>query len=89
VDSFDGFSFAHKEGSYNSTNHVVESLKNFPLKSGIDLIFDNVAFQHAACFRAFADYVGVELLFIRPYSRWFSSVERGFSIARHNDRFTR
>jgi len=54
VDPFGRLSFARRRGSYNSTDFD-GLLGIFPLTSGDVLLFDNAAFHHSRCVRAFAN----------------------------------
>jgi len=77
VYAYGGLSFAYKEGSYIRTLFV-ELFKIFLLTSGGVILLDNVAFHHSPCVRAFADAVGVELLFIPSYAPWLIPVQECF-----------
>jgi hypothetical protein len=89
MDSFDGVISTRRAGAYNSTNHFVEPLKTFSLKSGEDLLLQNVVIHHSGCVRAFADSIGLELRFIPLYATMFYPIEGLFSIVNRNDRSTR
>jgi len=61
--SFDGLAIARNKGAYNSTNHFIELLKDFP-----NVLRRPSIEQHGISIfprdRAFADSIWVELLFI-------------------------
>jgi len=58
--------WGRREGSYKSTNHVIESLKNHLTNGGV-LLPDNVASHHSPCVQAFAESIGIELISFPPY----------------------
>ena len=59
------------------------------LRSGDDLLFDNVDFLQSPRLRFLPVVSEVELLLIPPYAPWLNAIEGAFCIVKHYDSFTR
>jgi len=62
-------------------------LKTFLLTPGDVVLFDSVFVYRSRCDRAFADSIGVALLFIPPYAASFSLIDAVSCIVKRNHRF--
>ena len=68
-------------GSAN-TQKFTSFVEGLNLPRGSVLLLDNVAFHHSSSFKSMCDAVGIELLYVPPYSPWFNPIEMVFSIVK-------
>jgi transposase len=68
-------------GSAN-TNKFSSFVASLNLPKGSVMLLDNVAFHHSLTFKNMCKDLGIELLYVPPYSPWFNPIEFVFSIVR-------
>jgi len=73
--------YRKREGSFDRTTFA-DALVEFAFPRGTVVLLDNVAFHHSKIVKERAASLGLELLFVPPYSPWFNPIEGVFSIVK-------